>query len=127
MSKSKMHKTATDKGGNLSVALYIRVSTDRQAEEGYSVEIQKERLIAYTKTMDGIVSYKLYVDDGFSGASLQRPAMEKLIKNAKEKKLTHICVYKLDRLSRSQKDTLFSYRRCFSSKQYCFYLHSGEF
>ncbi|NLV85737.1 MAG: recombinase family protein [Clostridiales bacterium] len=107
MSKSKMYKTATDKGGILSVALYIRVSTDRQAEEGYSVEIQKERLIAYTKTMDGHVNYELYVDDGFSGASLERPAMEKLINDAKEKKLTHICVYKLDRLSRSQKDTLF--------------------
>ena len=106
MARSKMYKEATDKGRALSVALYVRVSTDRQAEEGYSVEVQKERLIAYTKTMDGQVKSELYVDDGFSGATLERPAMQKLINDAKSHVITHVCVYKLDRLSRSQKDTL---------------------
>ncbi len=101
-----MHKIATDKDQNLAVALYIRVSTDRQAEEGYSIEVQKERLIAFTKTLDGLVSYELYIDDGFSGGSLERPAMQRLIADAEKRTITHVCVYKLDRLSRSQKDTL---------------------
>jgi len=106
MAKSKMRKLTQDLNKVVKIALYVRVSTDRQAEEGYSIEVQKERLIAFTKTLDGEVSYELYVDDGFSGATLERPAMQRLILDAKSKAVTHICVYKLDRLSRSQKDTL---------------------
>ena len=106
MAKSKMHKLTQDQNKLIKAALYVRVSTDRQAEEGYSIEVQKERLIAFTKTLDGEVSYELYIDDGFSGATLERPAMQQLILAAKSKAVTHICVYKLDRLSRSQKDTL---------------------
>ena len=106
MGKSKMQRIAAEDGGLLSVALYVRVSTDRQAEEGYSIEVQKQRLQAYTGTLDGVVTTEVYVDDGFSGATLERPAIQRLIKNALEGRLTHVCVYKLDRLSRSQKDTL---------------------
>lgn len=106
MAKSKMRKLTQDLNKVVKIALYVRVSTDRQAEEGYSIEVQKERLIAFTKTLDGEVSYELYIDDGFSGATLERPAMQRLILDAKNKAVTHICVYKLDRLSRSQKDTL---------------------
>lgn len=106
MGKSKMSKIQAAEGKRLFIGLYIRVSTDRQAEEGYSIEVQRERLIAFTKTLDGQVSYELYIDDGFSGASLERPAMQRLISDAGKGVLTHVCVYKLDRLSRSQKDTL---------------------
>ena len=106
MAKSKMQKIAQNADKIIKAALYVRVSTDRQAEEGYSIDVQTERLIAFTKTMDGDVSYELYIDDGFSGASLVRPAMQRLITAASDKTITHVCVYKLDRLSRSQKDTL---------------------
>ncbi|MEG1764017.1 MAG: recombinase family protein [Oscillospiraceae bacterium] len=106
MAKSKMQRVAREENARLVVALYVRVSTDRQAEEGYSIEVQKERLIAFTKTLDGLVTYELFVDDGFTGATLERPAMQRLIAAAQSKSVTHICVYKLDRLSRSQKDTL---------------------
>lgn len=107
MGKSKMRKISSADGQILNVALYVRVSTDRQAEEGYSIEVQKERLEAYSKTFDGEVHTELYVDDGFSGASLERPAMNRMIEDVRAGKLTHVCVYKLDRLSRSQKDTLY--------------------
>ncbi|MGI5986251.1 MAG: recombinase family protein [Oscillospiraceae bacterium] len=106
MAKSKMHKLNQSMNEIVKIALYIRVSTDRQAEEGYSIDVQKERLIAFTKTLDGNVSYELYIDDGFSGATLDRPAIQRLILDARSKAITHVCVYKLDRLSRSQKDTL---------------------
>lgn len=102
-----MNKIKAAEDRRLFIALYIRVSTDRQAEEGYSIDVQKERLIAFTKTLDGLVSYELYIDDGFSGANLERPAMKRLMEDAEKGVLTHVCVYKLDRLSRSQKDTLF--------------------
>lgn len=106
MAKSKMYKLNQEKNEIVRIALYIRVSTDRQAEEGYSIDVQKERLQAYTKTMDGDIYSELYIDDGFSGASLDRPAIQRLIMDAQNKAITHVCVYKLDRLSRSQKDTL---------------------
>ena len=105
MAKSKMARV-DESEKRFFVALYVRVSTDRQAEEGYSIEIQREKLEAYAKTFDGTVSLEIYIDDGFSGASLERPAMKRLVADAKRGALTHICVYKLDRLSRSQKDTL---------------------
>lgn len=105
MSKSKMQKISSAERP-AKIALYVRVSTDRQAEEGYSIDVQTERLTAFTKTLDGPVSFEVYVDDGYSGASLARPAMERLISDAESRLITHVCVYKLDRLSRSQKDTL---------------------
>lgn len=87
-------------------AIYIRVSTDFQAEEGYSVEAQKEQLAAYC-VAKGIENYDFYIDGGWSGSNINRPEIKRLIKDAEEQKLSHCIVYKLDRLSRSQKDTLY--------------------
>ena len=87
-------------------ALYVRVSTEAQAEEGYSVGAQTERLEAYCKAM-GWTDYVRYIDGGWSGSNLNRPEMQRLIADAEMGKLKSVIVYKLDRLSRSQKDTLF--------------------
>ena len=87
-------------------AIYIRVSTDAQAEEGYSIDAQKEQLAAYCVSK-GIKNYEFYIDGGWSGSNIERPEMQRLINDAKEDKLSHCIVYKLDRLSRSQKDTLY--------------------
>jgi len=88
----------------MKCALYIRVSTDAQAEEGYSIEEQTERLKAYCKAR-GWRAVKIYTDAGFTGSNIKRPGIESLIKDAA--KYDAVIVYKLDRLSRSQKDTLF--------------------
>ncbi|MCC9684167.1 recombinase family protein, partial [Streptococcus agalactiae] len=88
------------------VAIYVRVSTTNQAEEGYSIEEQKDKLSSYCNIKDWSI-YNIYTDGGFSGANTERPALEKLIKDAKKKKFDTVLVYKLDRLSRSQKDTLY--------------------
>lgn len=88
------------------VAIYVRVSTTSQAEEGYSIEEQIDKLESYCKIKDWTV-YKVYTDGGFSGSNTERPALERLIKDANKKKFDTVLVYKLDRLSRSQKDTLF--------------------
>ena len=87
-------------------ALYSRVSTNRQAEEGYSIEEQEESLVFQCKSR-GITNYKLYTDAGFSGGSLDRPQMQTLIEDVKNGKIEKVMVKKLDRLSRSQKDTLY--------------------
>lgn len=90
----------------ITVAPYIRVSTDEQAEQGISIAAQKSRLISYCKAQ-GWEIYDFYVDDGFSGKDLERPAMQRLINDARQKKFDAVLVLKLDRLSRKQKDVLF--------------------
>lgn len=87
-------------------ALYIRVSTDAQREEGYSIEAQKEALKGYCAAR-GFSNYEFYIDGGFSGSNLERPQIKRLILDAQNKRITKCIVYKLDRLSRSQKDTLY--------------------
>ena len=87
-------------------ALYVRVSTDAQREEGYSIEAQSEMLVAYCVSR-GLRRYELYVDGGFSGSHIERPEMTRLIADIRLHKISHVVVYKLDRLSRSQKDTLY--------------------
>lgn len=87
-------------------AIYIRVSTDFQAEEGYSIDAQKEALEAYCK-MKGIKNYEFFIDGGWSGSNLDRPEIQRLVDLSKKGKISHCIVYKLDRLSRSQKDTLY--------------------
>lgn len=85
---------------------YLRVSTDEQAEHGVSLPSQKSRIIAYCQSQ-GWILHDLYIDDGYSGKSLHRPAMQRLIADAKEQKIGAVIVIKLDRLSRRQKDVLY--------------------
>lgn len=92
-------------GTEKKAAIYIRVSTDAQAEEGYSIDAQTEKLTAYCVAKE-IPRYELYIDGGFTGSNLDRPEMKRLIADARAGRLSHVIVYKLDRLSRSQKDTL---------------------
>ena len=89
----------------ISVAAYIRVSTDEQAEHGISLDAQKNRIMAYCQAQDWEI-YEFYCDDGWSGKDLKRPAVQRLILHAEEKKFDNVVVIKLDRLSRRQKDVL---------------------
>lgn len=88
------------------VLLYIRVSTSRQDREGFSIPMQKSSLISYCKAKGWIIT-GIFVDPGCSGADLERPGMDALIEAVKQKKGDVVLVYKLDRLSRSQRDTLY--------------------
>ena len=101
------------------VAIYVRVSTSSQAEEGYSIDEQKAKLEAYCEIKDWKI-YDTYIDGGFSGANTQRPELERLISDAKRKKIDIVLVYKLDRLSRSQKDTLFLIEDVFAKNDVAF-------
>ena len=87
-------------------ALYLRVSTEAQADEGYSLAAQAEKLEAYCR-MKGISRFTRYVDGGFSGSSLNRPAVTQLIDCIRNGEVERVVFYKLDRMSRSQKDTLY--------------------
>lgn len=85
------------------VAIYTRVSTQEQAENGNSLEFQIEKLKAYCE----FNNYKIvgeYTDAGVSGAKRHRPALDRLINDIH--KIDIVLIYKLDRLSRSTKDTM---------------------
>lgn len=80
------------------------VSTDLQAEKGYSISQQTERIQAYCKSRDWNL-VKIYTDPGFSGSDMNRPGLQELISDIDAYDV--VLVNKLDRLSRSQKDTLY--------------------
>lgn len=96
----------------MRVGLYVRVSTQEQAKEGYSVGEQTERLKNYCKAMLWDI-YKIYVDPGYSGGDTNRPGLQDLIRDVKDGNLDKVVVYKLDRLSRSQLDTLYLIEKVF--------------
>lgn len=83
---------------------YVRVSTENQLEN-YSIEEQVDRLKAYCTAKDWIL-LKIYTDGGYSGGNTERPALKQMLSDIKTSKVNAVLVYKLDRLSRSQKDTL---------------------
>ncbi|MEH7457264.1 recombinase family protein [Bacillus sp. JJ1127] len=89
----------------MKVALYVRVSTEEQAEEGYSIEGQVKTLTDYCKGHKYDI-YNTYKDEGFSGKSTNRPALQQLLNDCKDHKFNMIIVWKISRLSRKQLDFL---------------------
>lgn len=108
------------------VGLYVRVSTQEQAKEGYSLEEQTERLKKYCEAM-GWDIYRIYTDGGYSGGNTDRPALQEMIKDIKDNKFEKVVVYKLDRLSRSQLDTLFLIEKVFLANNTDFVSMSENF
>lgn len=96
----------------VSVDLYCRVSSDMQAEEGYSLQEQEARLRLYAEAQGWSVN-ACHVDPGFSGASLERPGIQNVIRDVEAKKVKKVVVYKLDRLSRDQLDVLYLIKKVF--------------
>ena len=90
----------------MKTALYMRVSTLEQAQEGYSLPAQKRKLISYCEAM-GWTVYKIYADEGISGASIKkRPAVLQMIKDIKNGEIENVLIVKVDRLCRNTKELL---------------------
>lgn len=88
-------------------ALYIRVSTDKQADEGYSLDAQRTKLDAYCLAMGWhVCPNHVYVDAGESAKSVARPAFQRLLAAAQAGDVRRIVAVKLDRLSRNVRDFL---------------------
>lgn len=100
-----MLKTTNYMQKQIRIAVYVRVSTQEQAKEGYSINEQTDRLKKYADA-HGWTVVKIYTDAGHSGSNQDRPALQDMIADVKAGKIDKVLVYKLDRLSRSQKDTL---------------------
>ena len=101
--KKKLNSISAHKRKS-KVAIYRRVSTQEQSQDGQSIEAQKDRIIRFLandptfEDMDFIVED--YCDSGYSGKDLNRPAIQKLIKKIDAREIDYIIVVKLDRLSR---------------------------
>ena len=83
-----------------TVAIYARVSTDKQ-----KVDMQLNELRAFVKR-SGWKVYKEFIDEGYTGANTKRPAFAEMRYDAKKRKFDILLVWKLDRLSRSLKDLI---------------------
>ena len=84
--------------------VYIRVSTEDQAREGFSLGEQEEKLLQLCKFKD-LEVYKVYKDAGISAKDMEhRPQFQEMLKDMKEGKLNYIVAYKLDRITRSVRD-----------------------
>ena len=84
--------------------IYIRVSTEDQAREGFSLGEQKEKLLQLCKFKEYEV-FKIYEDAGISAKDIKnRPAFQEMLADMKKGKINYIVAYKLDRVTRSVRD-----------------------
>jgi site-specific DNA recombinase len=85
---------------------YIRVSTEEQAEEGYSLADQERQCRAYAVARGWPEIAEVYADPGVSGATRDRPALRRLLADAKAGTVERVICTKLDRMSRRAVDLL---------------------
>lgn len=91
----------------METGIYIRVSTEEQVQEGFSIRGQEEKLRDYVRIKDWSL-FDLYIDEGISGKNIKdRPAVNRLIEDVKAGRVKNVLVYKIDRLTRSTSDLVF--------------------
>jgi len=91
---------------SLRTGIYVRVSTEEQAQEGFSIRAQSEKLKAYALLKDWEI-FDIYTDEGISGKNIiDRPAINRLIDDIENGKVNNVLVFKVDRLTRSTKNLL---------------------
>lgn len=82
---------------------YLRVSTDKQADRGVSLEVQREKVSQYAALYD-LEIVDVIEDAGHSGKSLQRPGLQRALSMLRSRDADALLVVKLDRLTRSVRD-----------------------
>ena len=86
---------------DLRAAVYVRVSTEEQAQAGYSLDAQKENLINYSIAQGWTVS-KVYEDDGYSGRNTRRPGYTEMLEE--QDSWDVLLVVKMDRIHRNSRN-----------------------
>lgn len=88
-----------------NVGIYVRVSTEQQVREGYSIEAQKEILVNFALEQKWNI-YDIYADCGVSAKNINnRPELNRLINDIKSRDIDIVLLYKFDRLTRDARDT----------------------
>lgn len=89
----------------IRAAVYTRVSTEAQAEKETSLE-EQDRMAQAAIISKGWLYTKTYEDAGFSGRTMERPALQQLISDVEAGLVDAVVIFKLDRLSRRQRDCM---------------------
>ena len=84
---------------------YLRVSTDEQADSGLSLQHQRQKCSALADLEDWVL-VAILEDAGLSAKSLHRPGLQEVLGMVRARKVQAVIVYKLDRLTRNQKDLI---------------------
>ena len=92
-------------------AVYVRVSTDDQRDNGYSIDSQLRMIKEYCEKNDYLI-VDVYNDAGHSGKDLMRPEMQRLLKDIKSKKIDKLVAIKVDRLTRNNYDGFWLLNYC---------------
>ena len=103
----------------MECVVYMRVSTEKQAEEGNGLESQKRDIQNYCKKNEYIIT-DYYIDDGYTGANMDRPELQRLISDCVAKRIKCVVTFKLDRLSRSMVDGIYMIERVFQPNNILF-------
>ncbi len=82
-------------------AIYLRVSTDMQAQEGYGLDTQYEKIKKYCEAYE-TPNPVVFVDDGYTGVNDRRPAFRKMLELMRKGKIKFVITYSLDRIGRNQ-------------------------
>ena len=91
---------------NVSTGIYVRVSTDEQVQEGFSIRAQVEKLKSYALLKDWDI-FDIYADEGISGKNIvDRPAINRLIDDIESGQVNNVLVFKVDRLTRNTRNLL---------------------
>ena len=98
---------------------YMRVSTEKQAEEGNGLDSQRRDIENYCRKNELIIS-DWYIDDGYTGANMDRPELQRLVNDCSRKRVKCVVAFKLDRLSRSMIDGLYLIERVFQPNNIIF-------
>lgn len=93
---------ASEAGRTRTVA-YVRVSTEKQADHGVSLEAQQAKIRAYSE-LYGLELVEIVVDAGLSAKTLERPGLGRVLGMLKAGEAEALLVVKLDRLTRSVRD-----------------------
>ena len=86
--------------------VYTRVSTDAQGEDGKVSLHEQERMAKACIESKGWEYIRTYEDNGYSGRTTDRPALQQMLSDIEKGEVNAVVIYKLDRLSRKQRDTL---------------------
>lgn len=99
--------TGEGSGKTHRVVAYLRVSTERQAEEGLGLDIQQDYIAGYLRKHPDLKLARVYRDRGHSGSTLDRPALRELLADAKEHRFDKVLVARYDRVARDLAVMLF--------------------
>ncbi len=91
--------------------VYVRVSTDDQRDNGYSIDSQLRMIKEYCEKNDYSI-VDVYNDAGHSGKDLMRPEMQRLLTDIKSKKIDKLIAIKVDRLTRNNYDGFWLLNYC---------------